>query len=518
MEALGKWVRFVLGIRAWLLLALPAYAFALARSYARNGNLRDALDDLPGRANFVAGVGVVGLISFIAWWALRKGWPSARPWALLASVIGMFEGSLGIAAGIAGLIAFWRPDTVAAMARAHSLKAGAHKAGDGTHKYIDRIMPVLLIVVLIGGQYLWARWGMAHGLPHTKAGSGWLLLLLAVHIGVICHEAGHFLAGWSLDMVLRHFQLGPFGGIVRSGRWRFQFVLSGLIGGGAVAMVPKHLKNFRGRKVLLILAGPVASLLMGSIAALLALSAKGSPWEPYWEFLALLGTLGFFDFFANLVPQRPESAYSDGAQIYQLLNSGTWAELHLAMAMVGSSLATAVRPKEWEESMLRRAADATPSGVQGLHMRMLLAMHYLDRGETPRAIETWREALALDPAATEKLETDCACEIVFYEAAIAGDIERARLWWKRIESKNDSRKEIDYWKARTAMLMIDGHRTEAIEALRQGDLIASKMPAFGAYQFDRWCLDVLRAGLESPAGLENLKQALAEPMPVPMTS
>ena len=38
----------------------------------------------------------------------------------------------------------------------------------------------------------------------------------------------------------------------------------------------------------------------------------------------------FFNSFVNLIPVKPESQYSDGAQIYQILTNGPLARVHRA--------------------------------------------------------------------------------------------------------------------------------------------------------------------------------------------
>src|SRR5260370_38395377 len=93
---------------------------------------------------------------------------------------------------------------------------------------------------------------------------------------------------------------------------------------------------------MIVAAGPTAHLLTAIVATPLVLNAAGHAWAPAWEFFAVLTTLSWMGIF-NLVPVRPEDQYSDGAQIYQLLSNGPWADFHMAFAIVGSSLATPLR-------------------------------------------------------------------------------------------------------------------------------------------------------------------------------
>ena len=521
MEALGRWIRFIFAIRAFTAVIIPVHALSIALAYYRLHHPRPGMSpaDVQKWFDFLLsswsylGHGVIGLVSLIAWWALRKGWPSARIWALAASVIGMFvSGPLGIGIGIAGVIAFWRPTTVSKVAG--SPATAKRLAGDGTSRYIDKFMPFVLMGLLVASRVAWAVWGEHHHLPPPIL-NGWIGLVLAVHLGVFFHETGHFLAGLGSNMVLRQFQVGPVCGKVQDGHWRFSFNVAGLLGGGSVGMVPTYLENIRGRMVLMMLGGPVASLLTGSIATLLALSAKGQPWEPLWSFFAIFGTFGFLDFIANLTPTRPESHYSDGAQIYQLTSNGPWSERYLARAMVASSLATPRRPRDFDEGTLQRAAASLRTGEEGLYLGMFLAMHYLDDGKIEQGIAAWRAAIEQDPEAAAKLRPDTAAEMAFYEGAVAGDAERAHHWWNKVESSGDSRKAVDYWKGRTAILIVDGKLDEAAQAFSEAEQRAQKLPEAGAYEFDRWCVDVLRRKLND-SDLNRLSRATASQPATPV--
>jgi hypothetical protein len=504
MEKLGRFVRWFFGMQALLVLAIPYLAYTFARLFLIAGAHRPMARPVVAHALLTLAIyGAISITSALAWWALKKGWPSARIWALVASVSCLPSRHLSTLVGLAGLAVFWRKDVVRAMA--DSATRALHTEGDGTHKWIEKLAPLVMFALWFYARAKWAIWGNLHGLPPSQAPT-LLLIVLAEQAAVILHEAGHLLAGWGSDMVLRGFQVGPVTGQVRGGRWRFAFSPYGFLGGGSVAMVPTHLRNIRGRKLLMILGGPVASLLTGCIGIALALSAAGSSWESAWVFLALFGTIGLFGFLFNLTPLRPEGAYSDGAQIYQIMSTGPWADRHLATAMVTSSLATSLRPREFDAAILERAANTTRRGLDGLHYRIYLAMHHLDSGRIDQGIAAWREAIDQDPEVAEKLSADTLAEFAFYEAAIANDLERAHHWWRRVELKGNSRKEVDYWKGRTAVLLAEGHLAEAAAAFHKANEFAQKLPEAGAYEYDRWGVDVLRRRLNS-TDLERLSHS-----------
>jgi hypothetical protein len=446
--------------------------------------------------------------SAIAWWALRKGWRSARFWALSASLLNLPDFGIGTALGLAGLIVFWRKDIVKAMAAEGQGKSPERISGDGTHKYLDHLGQVLAFALWIAASYMWTKWADQRGLTRHYGIQRWIELLGAVYVAVFFHELGHFLAGLVGDMSLRGFAVGPLAGQIRGGRWRLALNPGGVFGGGAVTMVPLHLRDLRRRYIYLTAAGPIFSLVTGMVALVLTLNAPHSPWQGAWRFFALTGSVCLCDFVINLIPLRPEGAYSDGAQILQLVKGGPWADSHMAFSMVGSSLVTPLRPSQFDLPLLERVARFYQSGKRGAFVRLFIAMHQVDSGRGALAIEAWREAARMDPEPT----ADTAAEYAFFEAVVAQDRERARAWWKQVESKGGSRHEVDYWRGRTAVLWVEGDFQQARDALEKADSFARRLPPVGAYEYDRGCLDELRGRLR--AGQSPMHDLPVEPAPM----
>jgi hypothetical protein len=429
--------------------------------------------------------------SAVAWWALRKGWRSARFWALSASLLNLPDFGFGTAFGVAGLIVFWRKDIVKAMAAEGQGKSPERIPGDGTHKYLDHLGQILAFALWIAAGYAWANWAAQRGLARHEGIQRWIELMGAIYVAVFFHELGHFLAGLRGDMSLRGFAVGPLAGQIRGGRWRLALNPGGVFGGGAVSMVPLHLRDLRRRYIYLVAAGPIFSLVTGLVALVLTLNAPHSPWQSAWRFFALTCSVCLCDFVINLIPLLPEGAYSDGAQILQLVKGGPWADSHMAFSMVGSSLVTPLRPSQFDLPLLERVARFYQSGKRGARVRLFIAIHHVDSGRAALAIEAWRDAARMDPEPSP----GGAAEYTFLEAVVAQDPEKARAWWKYVESKDDRRHEVDYWRGRAAVLWAEGDFYQARHALEKADSFAQRLPRAGAYEYDRWCLDELRERL-----------------------
>ena len=497
---IARWVRYWFGLQPLVLLSsMIFFGFSAWREHP----------ELSAGFAVVFGIEVVlAAVSTMAWFTLRRGKPSARRWAIAASLASLPVAGLGTIAGILGLIVFSRRDVVELTAL-KSTPEQPRLPGDGTSKLLDQLVIGGQILVLLIANHYWSQWAHNQGLPDSGSFLTWIAeFAIALHVSVLIHELGHVYGGWAFYMKLRHFVIGPFEWAVRSGKWEFSFKAAGLWGRGSAAMVPTTLRGLRTQRIFTTVGGPVGSLFAGVVGLLGALSAKGQPWENWWAGFSMLATLGFLAFAMNLVPMRPEDQYSDGAHLYQLLSRGPWADVHMAFSVAGATLVTPLRARNFDLGLLDRGAAFLRHGKEAMLLRLFKYMHHVDAGRIHEGVAAVAEAEALYPDLAQSLEADLHTDFVFVNALFRRDLEAARLWWRRMEAKKDApRFKVDYWKARTALLWLEGQSGEAEAAWQTGNAIAQKLPAAGAYEFDRWCFRKLR---------EALDQTMAQQAPPPL--
>ncbi|MGD0737012.1 MAG: M50 family metallopeptidase [Terracidiphilus sp.] len=465
----------------------------------------------------IAMAGISLLIFGMAWWTVRRARPWARTWAIAASLVLILTMSPFVfwwrllplsfsiiyaallAIGIAGLIAFI-PRNALANGPIKALKP-RRVAGDGTSGVFDVLAWVVVAAGYFAGMSVWDRWSFSHHLQIRTGLMYWLQLILALGLTIFIHESGHALAGLGLGMKLRAFIVGPFHWRIRDGRWNFQFQPSHFLSaGGAAALVTTDPNQPRWREIVMIAAGPLANLCTGLIAIPVALAAVGSSFEQDWHFLGVFSTLSLVTFAANLIPLRPESLYSDGARIFQLLRGGPWADLHRALAVVQSSLVTPLRPRNFDIDAIRRASASFTHGRQALLLRLLASYYFLDSENNDKAIEALSEAEAIYHESASDIPAELHFDFVFDSAYLRHDAASARQWWDRMEAKKPTHLGVDYWLARSALLWIENHNEEAREAWNKTNALAQKLPTAGTYQFDRYRVGLLEAALNtSPA-------------------
>lgn len=501
MSGLIKILRWYFGVEALLLFVLPALAVwnspPAALLHPRAMSFKELMRMSVVLATFGGVLLALVAVCGMAWWTLPQGKPSARGWAMAASLLNVplvlvdRPMWLSTAAGITGLWVFSHRQRFARIALAAANIP--RPPGDGTSRIVDMAAQLAMCGGVLAAWSFWPRWAQLRNLPVAE---GWPLLVelvCALLISTAVHELGHVIAGWAFGMRLRAFVAGPFHWRFRSGRWEFEFHPAGfLLSAGAAALVPSSPEERRWRDIAVPSAGPLASLLLGAAALCATLEASGRPWEQGWEFLALVTTCCLLTFIVNLIPLRPEGSYSDGARIYQLLAGGAWVDVYRAVSIAGSSLVCSVRPRDYDIGVVQRASRFLTRGRQALVLRMYACWFFFDSGQFPNALRALEEAESVYAQGAPGLSPELHSELVFANALLKRDAVAARLWWERMQREEAPRLTADYWKARSALLWIENRVEPARAAWDRGNERAQELPHAGAYEFTRHCFAHLR--------------------------
>jgi hypothetical protein len=321
------------------------------------------------------------------------------------------------------------------------------------------------------------------------------LAVLVVLMIITLHELGHTATGLALGMKLRAFVVGPFQWRIRDGKWEFQFKPTEILSSeGSTGVVPASVDFPRWRSLCMMAAGPLVNLLTGIFALWIAVTATdvqvgGLP--------ALFGVWSLGICAVNVLPFRTkDNNYSDGAMIYQLLSTGPWGDFHRVAAVIGSSLVTPLRPRNYDIQEILRAAHSITQGRQGLLLRLYAYSYFLDRGRILEAEQALREAESIYHQCASDIPTELITVFVFGSAYFRHDATAAREWWTRMKAKMPPRFNVDYWRAESALRWIEGNLKEANEAWEKANALAQRLPKAGAYEFDRYCCFLLRKALD----------------------
>jgi hypothetical protein len=514
MQALRGVMRFLFGLQALaLLVVIPAFLWLprLIRNVERDG--------IAQFATLVLATCILNLVPAIAWWRLRQRKSDARWWAVAASVLCLplpTSGILGrallighswivfarilhiphqlleLAVGITGVAVFLPSRPIQPAAAEPKLE---RIEGDGTSTFWKYAFQALVTAGTIVAFVWWPRWGTSQGLEIPSLGPGIAIFLLATFIEICGHELGHVIAGSLCGRRLRMFHVGPFRWSVRNGAWKFEFSPK-LTFSGSVILVPLTLENFRRRKAIELVGGPLASLTLCLTGVVALLTSIQTSWRPFWFLFAMISTVSAISFLANLIPQRTKLFYSDGAQLYQILSNGPWGKVHLALGMSATSLLSDIRPRDWDIGLINEAASFLRTGVQGMVLRMIAGYYYLECRNIPEAVASTNAAADLFSPQGMRNPADFYTSFIFANALYARDLPVAEAWWLKLQALDKIDFDADYWKARSSILWLSGDLEGARQAWEHGNEKAQKLPSCGFYHFIRWQFAELRNALD----------------------
>lgn len=400
---------------------------------------------------------------------------------------------LGI--GIIGLSAFACPAELPASTPQAQLSA---VSGDGTSSFINKGLPLFMLLVGYRVYKWWLGWLSDQDLSSPYFIGGTIVLALVGLLLVALHEFGHTFMGLLLGMKLRAFVVGPFQWRVREGRWEFHFEPRQILAtAGATGIVPTN-PNFPSWALLsMLIAGVFTNAATGGVALGLAYAGAAPQLR---GLLALFGAFSLVSAAMNLVPFRIQDNYSDGAQIYQLLSRGAWADYHRVLAAAGANLVSPVRPRDYDIEAIHRAAHTIAQGRQGLLLRLLAHSYFLDQGNFTAAGEELLQAGSIYNMSASDVPSEFVSCFVFGSAYIWRNAETSRQWWAHMEAKNPVHNS-DFWLSHSALRWVEGDLKEAGESLEKARSLAQQLPKAGAYDFERYRCSLLQEAFKDPSAV-----------------
>jgi hypothetical protein len=193
---------------------------------------------------------------------------------------------------------------------------------------------------------------------------------------------------------------------------------------------------------------------------------------------------------------QSEASYSDGGRIYHLLNGGPLADLYRVMNLVGATLVTPLRPRDYDIDAIQRAEISFTQGMHALLLRLFASSYYLDHRMIPQAAQAVAEAERIQQESALDLPAELCMAFVFRTAFLRRDAADARQWWERMEAKKPTHFGVDYWLAQSALCWIEGRKAEASIAWEKGNQLAQQLPPAGDYEFDRYRCALLHDCIE----------------------
>lgn len=452
---------------------------------------------------------VFGCVFASAWWMVFKARRFARAWGLVASSQYLFVALIPcfvthrlhsisttlMAMSLMGYVAFGQRQKIKLAASTDQVRS---IPGDFTNRYVNRFAMGVTFGLSLGSYLWWQGWLRT---VHVSGLDGLLvrsIVTLVVLLAITSiHEAGHAIVGTICGMKVRAFFIGPFQWRIREARWEFEFKPKSLFfADGITALIPGD-GELRPRQYLsMMAAGSMFNVVSGTLALSFAFHAGIAMSPPILGVIALFGAWSLGVAAANLLPFRTPQGYSDGAIVLQLLADGAFASYHLSVARIGSSLVSALRPRDYDIGSIRTAARGIASGRQALMMWLYAFSHSIDAGKTQEADDVLANAELVCLQSAGKIPAELHTSFIFGNAFIRRDPVATRFWWNRMQATHPTRFNADYWRAESALHWIEGNLDEANQAWEKSYALVKQLPQAGAYDFSRDCCTLLKRELE----------------------
>jgi len=281
-------------------------------------------------------------------------------------------------------------------------------------------------------------------------------------IAVAVHEIGHLLGAW----------LAGFRVARRSGS-SFQLYSCSALRIGPVALDPGEMDRLPRRLMLLILAGPVTSLLVPLVLEISVRNAGMGVLAAF--FIHVFSGCSILLGLAELIPDSGKSNFSDGARTLMLLKNDRAGQRWIYILEQQRALAKGESPRNWDETALTHAAcfeDDTRDAVQARWLGYLWAT---ERQDITAATKYLEEALAAPASASAPLRDRLFLEAAMFQAWFRGDSRRARLWSARIRTRKLS--SLLQLRLNIALVWSDGKLFDAWEKLEDYFRLLRELPA-----------------------------------------
>lgn len=249
------------------------------------------------------------------------------------------------------------------------------------------------------------------------------LLLLVSFLAIGVHELGHALLGKWQGFQFQWLTVGPFRWQREAKQIRLRWNTSLAAAGGLIVSIPLGEHQLRRRYLRFVAGGPLASLLLASVAlgGYVLLSTPAFNKTLAFSLFATATVSGAITL-ATLLPLHLGGFASDGARLLTLWRGGPASQLELAVLTVTGHSVAGTRPRHLPLAALQAALplpDTLPFKPYLYHYLYLAA---LDSGQVSQAahyLTAYRERVSQLPAA---LQETVWLEAAFFAAAFTQDL------------------------------------------------------------------------------------------------
>jgi hypothetical protein len=240
----------------------------------------------------------------------------------------------------------------------------------------------------------------------------------ALFLGILAHELGHVAAGLIAGFEFRRLLVGPLA-LTREARgYRLRFIGGRFLAGGYTMMLPPLPNRLRWRWCVFVAGGPIATLLVFGLLAIL----------PWGLFAGALFICNLILAAYSWIPLRNGGHYTDAKIAQILLHEGPVAERLSAVLYLVTLDGQGASPRDWPADVVASLAVTGGDRAFVASARMLLHMLAKDTAPDPEVAAALEQVLAIADQMSGSQRLAYFSEAAFFQGVTNRNAALARDW------------------------------------------------------------------------------------------
>lgn len=261
------------------------------------------------------------------------------------------------------------------------------------------------------------------------------LSVIAFFIVIAFHELGHVFAGLSQNFKFRLLTVGPFMFEKELGKLVFKWNTNVNTFGGLALCLPEDQDKLAKRYAFFVAGGPLASILLGILTAILQLVLDIDRTHPagylsdFFLFLTCVMTICIA--VATIIPYHSGGFTSDGGKMLTLLRGGKKAELEVILLSQITAASAGIRPALFDPETLLNALTLAEQSPNKPYLHAFLFNHYQDVKDIEKAAYHLEEYLKGVDGVPAGYKASVYLDKAWFEARYFKNVDLAREYFNK---------------------------------------------------------------------------------------
>lgn len=362
-------------------------------------------------------------------------------------------------------------------------------------KFVAGISVGILLGFLVGlfiGKALPKGLDFGQFLLHLSAAL--VLIIIAMPIQIILHEAGHLIFGLATGYRLISFRIGSL--VLMRSDQGYNLKWMPMPGtGGQCLMTPPQGDTATRPVALYNLGGVIVNIVTAILFTLGTVALHSADAPAIWQIVMLgLAVWGWWFGIANGIPMKISGIQNDGRNLLDIRNSSQSREAFFAVLQANALLAKGVPPAQLGDAVKLPAADMDASNALVSQVLLVQYLQLLDAGQTDGAIAALQRMDHERERMLPLLRMELDCELIYAKLMLQNDVAGARaLYTPQVKKYLTTMTLMDKKRTLAAcLLVLDGDADAALAMCDKALALAGRFPLLGLIDLEKRLIAAVR--------------------------